>query len=132
VTHGDEFDVVIKNAKWLAHLGSWAYDVTIYFNIWFNSIRKIFGLNYWSLSAWLKYKVKEAVNFIGDYETNLSSFAKSKGYNGIICGHIHHANDRMIDGVRYLNCGDWVESLTAIVENMDGTFEIIRWKNENP
>jgi UDP-2,3-diacylglucosamine pyrophosphatase LpxH len=128
VTHGDQFDVVMQNVKWLSHLGSWAYDVSIYVNIFVNKVRSKFNLPFWSLSAYLKYKVKEAVNFIGDYEANLSEYAKSKGLDGIICGHIHHSNIKDINGIRYLNCGDWVESCTAIVENHDGTFEIIYWK----
>lgn len=131
VMHGDEFDAIVNNVKWLSHLGSWAYDLSISFNILVAKIRNWFGLPYWSLSAWLKYKVKEAVNFIGDYEKNLSEYAKSKGVNGIICGHIHHANIRAINEISYMNCGDWVESCTALVEHLDGTWEIIEWKNEN-
>jgi UDP-2,3-diacylglucosamine pyrophosphatase LpxH len=127
VTHGDQFDVVVKNIKWLAHIGSWAYDFSIMLNVMFNRIRKIFNMEYWSLSAWLKYKVKEAVNFIGDYESSLSAYAKSKKFDGIICGHIHHPSLRYIDDILYLNCGDWVESCTAIVEHYDGKFEIIKW-----
>jgi UDP-2,3-diacylglucosamine pyrophosphatase LpxH len=129
IMHGDEFDAVIQNAKWLAHLGSWAYDVSIAFNVFVARVRKWFGLPYWSLSAWLKYKVKEAVNFIGSFEENLASYAKTKGCDGVICGHIHHANMRMIEDVEYMNCGDWVESCTALVENLDGTWEIIDWKS---
>lgn len=131
VMHGDEFDAVINNVKWLSHLGAWAYDLSISFNVLVTKIRGWFGLPYWSLSAWLKYKVKEAVNFIGNYEQNLSEFAKSKGADGVICGHIHHANIRDINGITYMNCGDWVESCTALVEHLDGTWEIIRWGNEN-
>ncbi len=128
VTHGDQFDVVVTNMKWLAHIGSWAYDVSIAINVAVNKARKLFKLPYWSLSAYLKYKVKEAVNFIGSYEENLSSYAHSRKLDGIICGHIHHANIRDIDGVRYINCGDWVESCTAVVEHYDGRMEIIKWK----
>jgi UDP-2,3-diacylglucosamine pyrophosphatase LpxH len=126
VTHGDQFDIVIDKMKWLAFLGSWAYDFSIAINVVFNRIRAMFGLPYWSLSAYLKYKVKEAVKFISDYENNLSGYAKQKNFDGIICGHIHHCNDTMINGVRYLNCGDWVESCTAIVEHYNGKFEIIK------
>jgi UDP-2,3-diacylglucosamine pyrophosphatase LpxH len=131
VMHGDEFDAVVNNMKWLSHLGSWAYDISISFNVLVAKIRSWFGLPYWSLSAWLKYKVKEAVNFIGNYEQNLSDYAKSKGANGIICGHIHHANIRNIGDVLYMNCGDWVESCTALVERLDGKWEIIRWNDAN-
>jgi len=128
VMHGDEFDAVITNAKWLSHMGSWAYDQSIALNVLLTRIRNIFGLPYWSLSKWLKYKVKEAVNFIGSYEENLSSYAKAKSADGIICGHIHHPNIRKVGEIDYMNCGDWVESCTALVEHMDGTWEIIYWK----
>jgi len=128
VTHVDQFDIVMKNAEWLAHLGSWAYDVSISMSVMLNKIRNLLGLSHWSLSSYLKYKVKESVNFIGDYEETLTKYVKNKGLNGIICGHIHHANIRDIDDVRYMNCGDWVESCTALVEHHNGTFEIIRWE----
>lgn len=131
VMHGDQFDVVIKHAKWLAHLGSWAYDFLIVLNILVADLRTALNLPYWSLSAWAKYKVKTAVNFIGDFETNLANYARAKGSNGIICGHIHHANIRDINGISYMNCGDWVESCTALVEHMDGTWEIINWKKDS-
>jgi UDP-2,3-diacylglucosamine pyrophosphatase LpxH len=92
-----------------------------------NKVRTVFGLPYWSLSSYLKNTVKESVSFIGNYEETLSKYVKGKNLNGIICGHIHHANIRDIDGITYMNCGDWVESCTALVENHDGTFEIIKW-----
>jgi UDP-2,3-diacylglucosamine pyrophosphatase LpxH len=130
IIHGDQFDAVIKKMKWLAHLGTWAYDAMIRINVMVSYIRKFLNLPYWSLSAWAKYKVKKAVNFIGDFETNLTDYAKSKDADGIICGHIHHANMRDINGMHYINCGDWVESLTAIVEHTDGTWELIKW-NKN-
>ena len=130
VTHGDQFDVVIKNAKWLAHAGSWAYDVAITLNIVLNKVRNFLGLPYWSISAWAKYKVKSAVNFIGNYEETLTDFAKSKHVDGIICGHIHHANIKDIDGLKYINCGDWVESCTAIVEHHNGKLELLRYTDE--
>ena len=84
-------------------------------------------MEHWSLSSYLKHSVKESVNFIGDYETTLANYVRSKKLDGIICGHIHHANIRNIDDITYMNCGDWVESCTAIVEHHDGTFEIIKW-----
>jgi UDP-2,3-diacylglucosamine pyrophosphatase LpxH len=127
VTHGDQFDIVMRNAEWLAHLGSWAYDVSIDLSRFVNKVRTVFGLPYWSLSAYLKNTVKESVSFIGNYEETLSKYVKGKNLNGIICGHIHHANIRDIDGITYMNCGDWVESCTALVENHNGTFEIIKW-----
>jgi len=127
VMHGDEFDAVITNMKWLSHLGSWAYDVSIYINIVITFIRNKFKLPYWSLSAWLKYKVKKAVNFISDYEENLSNYATHNAVDGIICGHIHHPNIRQIDSITYVNCGDWVETCSAVVENEDGSMEVVYW-----
>jgi UDP-2,3-diacylglucosamine pyrophosphatase LpxH len=128
IIHGDQFDTIIRNAKWVTKLGSWAYEMSINLNIAVNFIRKIFGLPFWSLSSWVKYKVKKAVNFIGAYEETLSNYAKYRGVDGVICGHIHHPNITMINGVEYLNCGDWVESCSAIVETLDGNFELIKWK----
>ena len=128
VTHGDQFDVVIKNAKWVAHLGSWAYDVSIDIGRWVSRARSFFNMAQWSLSSYLKHTVKESVNFIGDYEETLTGYVRSKKLDGIICGHIHYANIRDIDGITYMNCGDWVESCTALVEHHNGRFEIIKWR----
>jgi UDP-2,3-diacylglucosamine pyrophosphatase LpxH len=128
VTHGDQFDVVTTNAKWLSHLGSWAYDVSIMISLGLNKIRQTLGMPYWSLSSYLKQTVKESVNFISNYEETLSDYVKKKGFDGIICGHIHHAKIRQIGDMTYMNCGDWVESMTAIVEHHDGRFELIEWK----
>jgi UDP-2,3-diacylglucosamine pyrophosphatase LpxH len=127
VLHGDAFDFVIRNAKWLAHLGDAAYDFAIFLNRIATAIRRRMGLPYWSLSAWAKMKVKNAVNVISEFETALVKEARRLEVDGVICGHIHHAVIRDIDGVRYLNSGDWVESLTAIGERHDGSMEIIRW-----
>lgn len=127
IIHGDLFDVVITHMRWLALLGSHAYDFAIAINTAFNRIRRLFGLPYWSLSRWAKLKVKNAVNFIGEFESTLAQEAKRRGADGVVCGHIHHPAIRDCHGVRYLNCGDWVESCTAIVENFDGTFEIVSW-----
>jgi UDP-2,3-diacylglucosamine pyrophosphatase LpxH len=128
VIHGDQFDIVVRNARWLAHLGDWAYDVAIAANTLVNRIRRLFGVGYWSLSAWAKYKVKNAVNFIGDYEATLAAEAQRRGVDGVICGHIHHAAIRRIDGVLYVNTGDFVESCTAVAEHEDGSFEILQWR----
>ncbi len=127
VIHGDLFDVVIKHMRWLALLGSHAYDLAIAINTTFNRVRRMLGLPYWSLSRWAKLKVKNAVNFIGEFEQTLAHEAKRRGADGVICGHIHHSAIRDCEGIRYINCGDWVESCTAVVENFDGSFEIITW-----
>jgi UDP-2,3-diacylglucosamine pyrophosphatase LpxH len=127
VMHGDEFDVVIRSATWLAGLGDRGYELALWLNNPLNWVRRHLGFGYWSLSAYLKQSVKRAVNFIGAFEEAVASEARRHKANGIICGHIHHASDRMIDGVHYLNCGDWVESCTAIVEHADGRLELVHW-----
>jgi UDP-2,3-diacylglucosamine pyrophosphatase LpxH len=127
VIHGDLFDVVIKHARWLALLGDKAYDAAIAANTAFNRVRRLLGLTYWSLSQWAKLRVKNAVNFIGEFETTLAAEAHRHGADGVICGHIHHATIHNNFGVCYINCGDWVESCTAIAEHHDGRFEIISW-----
>ena len=115
------------NAKWLAHVGDWAYNAALRVNIAINWVRRRLGLQYWSLSAWAKQKVKNAVSVIGQFEEALVHEAKESGVDGVICGHIHFADihDRL--GIQYINTGDWVESCTAIVENHDGAFELIKW-----
>ena len=128
IMHGDQFDIVVCNARWLALLGDWAYQLAIVANTWFNKVRKIYGVGYWSLSAWAKMKVKNAVNFIGDFEKTLAGEARRRGFDGVICGHIHHAIIRKIDGIDYINTGDFVESCTAIVEHKDGRLEILYWR----
>ncbi|HEV7293440.1 UDP-2,3-diacylglucosamine diphosphatase [Devosia sp. RR2S18] len=127
VIHGDQFDVVVMNAKWLAHVGDWAYNAALRINTVINWVRRRLGLQYWSLSAWAKQKVKNAVSVIGQFEEALVHEAKQSGVDGVICGHIHFADihDRL--GIQYINTGDWVESCTAIVENQDGVFELIKW-----
>jgi UDP-2,3-diacylglucosamine pyrophosphatase LpxH len=127
VTHGDYFDGVVQCAKWLAVLGDSAYEFTLRMNRHLNSLRARLGLPYWSLSKYLKLKVKRAVNFIGDFEAAVARAARERGADGVVCGHIHHAEMRWIDGVLYCNDGDWVESLTALVEHPDGRLEIVDW-----
>ncbi len=131
VIHGDHFDGVIQVAKWLAYLGDWLYELSLKINRHLNSLRGRMGLGYWSLSAYLKLKVKKAVNFISDFEVAVAHEARKRGYDGVVCGHIHHAEIRNIDGVLYCNDGDWVESRTALVEHMDGRLEIIRWGEDS-
>ncbi len=128
VTHGDLFDGVIQQAKWLAHLGDSLYTLILALNHWFNRVRVRLGFGYWSLSQYLKHKVKNAVAFIGDFEHALVNEARRRGFDGVVCGHIHKAEIRMIDGVLYCNDGDWVESLTALVEDYAGQLEIVEWK----
>lgn len=125
VTHGDLFDGVVQCARWLAHLGDAAYEFVLKVNRWFNVARARAGLPYWSLSRYLKFKVKRAVNYVGDFESAVAREARRRGAHGVVCGHIHHAEIRMIDGVLYCNDGDWVESLTALVEHPDGKLEIL-------
>lgn len=127
VLHGDEFDIVVRHARWLALMGDWAYDLALWVSTWLNMFRRRLGLPYWSLSAWAKFKVKRAVNFIGAYEEAVVKAAHRDNTDGIICGHIHHAAIHERFGIKYLNCGDWVESCTALAEHYDGRFELIRW-----
>jgi len=125
VIHGDYFDGVIQFAKWLAYLGDTLYDWALKANRHLNYMRGRLGMPYWSLSAYLKLKVKKAVNFISDFEVAVAHEAKKRGYDGVVCGHIHHAEIRNIDGVLYCNDGDWVESLSTLVEHQDGRLEIL-------
>ncbi len=127
IIHGDEFDNVVRYAKFLALLGDWAYTTALVVNRWFNAARRRLGLPYWSLSAWLKRQVKEAVKAIDRFEFALAAEARRRGFDGVVCGHIHHAEMREVDGVLYMNDGDWVESCTALVEHHDGRMELIDW-----
>ncbi|WP_207478056.1 UDP-2,3-diacylglucosamine diphosphatase [Arenibaculum pallidiluteum] len=127
VLHGDQFDAVVKYAKWLAHVGDHAYVLLLAVNTWFNLIRRKLGFTYWSLSAYLKHKVKNAVEYIGNYEQALAEEARRREVDGIVCGHIHSAQMRDMEGVLYCNDGDWVESCTALVEHESGVLEIIHW-----
>jgi len=127
VLHGDEFDGVVLYARWLAFLGDYAYAALLKLNIGFNRIRRRFGLPYWSLSAHLKKKVKNAVAFISRFEEAVAHAAAERGVDGVVCGHIHSAEIREFGGVTYYNDGDWVESCTALVEHANGRMEIIDW-----
>ena len=131
ITHGDAFDSVVRHAKILALLGDWAYTMALGVTRYFNQIRVRLGYPYWSLSAWLKLQVKEAVKAIDRFETALADDAHKRGYDGVVCGHIHHAEMRMVNGVMYLNDGDWVESCTALVEHRDGKLELVDWVARN-
>ena len=127
VIHGDHFDGIVTYARWLAHLGDRAYEFALVVNDAFNAIRRSLGLPYWSLSAYLKRKVKNAASFITDFEHALAREARRRGLDGVIAGHIHHAEVKFIDGLLYCNNGDWVESCTALTEDARGHFEIVRW-----
>ncbi len=130
VVHGDEYDVITRYHRWIAFLGDLGYTLLLRSNRVVNFFRRKLGYGYWSLSAWLKYRVKRAVNFISEFEVAIARQCRLDGYAGVICGHIHHAEISDLEGVRYMNCGDWVESCTALVENERGEFSIVHWPEE--
>ena len=127
IVHGDIFDGVVLYARWLAFLGDRAYELLLKANIAFNAVRRRFGLPYWSLSAHLKKKVKNAVEYISRFEEAVAHAARDLGLDGVVCGHIHSAEVRRLDAITYYNCGDWVESCTALVEHNDGTLVVLDW-----
>jgi UDP-2,3-diacylglucosamine pyrophosphatase LpxH len=127
IIHGDYFDAVVQCAKWLAYVGDNLYEFTLKLNRHLNSLRARLGLPYWSLSSYLKQKVKSALNYVTDFEVAVANEARRRGHQGVVCGHIHRAEMRDINGVLYCNDGDWVESRTALVENFDGTLELVHW-----
>jgi UDP-2,3-diacylglucosamine pyrophosphatase LpxH len=128
VVHGDGFDSVTTRHKWLAIVGSVGYEILLRLNRLYNRWRKFRGLEYFSLSKVIKAKVKSAVNHVGRYEEQLRSLAVTRGCHGIICGHIHAPADKFLDGIHYLNSGDWVESRTAIVEDRPGAFRVVSFE----
>jgi len=128
VIHGDYFDGVVQCAKWLAYLGDNLYEFTLKLNRYLNTLRARLGLPYWSLSAYLKHKVKKALSYINDFEMAVAHEARQRGHQGVVCGHIHRAEMREIAGTLYCNDGDWVESRTALVEHMDGRLELVHWR----
>lgn len=130
VLHGDQFDSVVKHSPLLILAGSKLYGWLLKANRVVSYIRFQLGLPYWSLAAALKHKVKGAVNYISNFEMAVSYMAKQKNVDGMICGHIHRAEIRKIDDVLYCNCGDWVESCTALIENHDGSLEILNWTEQ--
>jgi len=132
VTHGDEFDGVVTHARWLAFVGDYAYRMALLVNTLFNRVRRRLGFGYWSVSAYLKTRVKNALQFIENFEAAVAEEARRRGVDGVICGHIHKAEMRWIDGVEYINDGDWVESCTALAEHPDGRLEIIEWARIRP
>ena len=130
VVHGDLFDGVMQHARWLAYIGDRAYTMLLALNRIFNRVRQFFNLPYWSLSQYLKHKVKKAVSFISAFETALSTEAKRRECDGVICGHIHKPELHQMNDILYANCGDWVESISALVEDKDGKLELVFWANE--
>jgi UDP-2,3-diacylglucosamine pyrophosphatase LpxH len=128
VIHGDYFDAVVQHARWLAYVGDHLYDFTLRMNRHLNSLRARLGLPYWSLSAYLKDRVKKVVSYVNSFEVAVADEARRRGHQGVLCGHIHRAEMRMIDGVLYCNDGDWVESRTALVEHADGQLELLAWQ----
>jgi UDP-2,3-diacylglucosamine pyrophosphatase LpxH len=127
VFHGDLFDAVIQRARWLALAGDHLYVFTLRLNRWLNRLRGHLGLPYWSLSQYLKQRVKNAVSYINDFEVAVAGEARRRGLDGVVCGHIHKAEMREIDGVLYCNDGDWVESLSSLVETTDGQLRVLHW-----
>ncbi len=131
--HGDEFDQVTRYHRWVAVLGDMAYNTLVRINTSLSWIRRRLGMSgYWSLAGYAKRKVKTAINFIFDFEDSVIRAVRERGLDGVICGHIHWAALRPMDGVTYINCGDWVDSCTAIVEHLDGSLELVEWGNARP
>jgi len=130
VIHGDYFDAVVQQAKWLAYVGDYLYEFTLKLNRYLNNMRGRLGLPYWSLSAYLKHKVKKALNYVTDFENAVAHEAAKHGYQGVVCGHIHRAEIRDVNGVLYCNDGDWVESRSALVENEQGELSLLYWQTE--
>lgn len=128
IIHGDKFDEVVRNMKWLAHLGDAAYDFAIYINRQISFLRRRMGLPYWSFSAYAKSKVKKAVAFISAFEEAVAMDAARHNVDGVMCGHIHQPAIRRLGEIDYFNTGDWVESCSAIIETLDGEFELIHWR----
>jgi UDP-2,3-diacylglucosamine pyrophosphatase LpxH len=132
VVHGDLFDGVMRHARWLAVVGDSMYVLLLKLNRWLNTIRVKLGLPYWSMSQYLKHQVKNAVSFISDFEHAMTEEARRRGCDGVVCGHIHKAELRVIDGMLYCNDGDWVESLSALVETFEGELKLINWRDRVP
>jgi UDP-2,3-diacylglucosamine pyrophosphatase LpxH len=131
VMHGDAFDTITRTKlKFLYNVGDFLYNILLDVNHWLHKIRTFFGMQEWSLSAYLKYKTKQALAYLDDFEGLIVDYCRNKEAHGIICGHVHHADMKVIDDIEYMNDGDWVESCTALVEHHDGRWEIIEWMKE--
>jgi UDP-2,3-diacylglucosamine pyrophosphatase LpxH len=132
IIHGDEFDQVTRYHRWVAVLGDIAYNWLVRVNVTLSWLRRRLGIpGYWSLAGYAKRKVKIAVSFVGDFESSVAHAVRERGLDGVICGHIHVAAMREVDGINYVNCGDWVDSCTAIVEHHDGRLELIEWSKDD-
>ncbi len=131
VIHGDYFDAVVQQAKWLAYVGDYLYEFTLKLNRYLNNLRGRMGLPYWSLSQYLKHKVKKALNYVTDFENAVANQAAKQGYQGVVCGHIHRAEIREVEGVLYCNDGDWVESRSALVEDKQGVLSLVYWQTQS-
>ena len=128
--HGDQFDQVTRHHRWIAVLGDVGYDLLVRINGWLSWWRRTLRMNnYWSLAGFAKRKVKSAVTFIFDFEESVIHSVRDRGLNGVVCGHIHSATIKEVSGLLYINCGDWVDSCTAIVEHFDGRLELIEWRH---
>jgi UDP-2,3-diacylglucosamine pyrophosphatase LpxH len=130
VIHGDDHDAVVRGARWLAHVGDIGYSLAVSANHWLNHARRLAGWPYWSLAGFLKRNVKEALHFVDDFERSVAAQARERGYDGVVCGHVHSAKMRDVDGTLYVNDGDWVDSCTALVEHEDGRLELVDWMQE--
>ncbi|HEY6898146.1 MAG TPA: UDP-2,3-diacylglucosamine diphosphatase [Rhodocyclaceae bacterium] len=132
VTHGDDFDQVTRYHRWVAVLGDFFYNLLVRVNGWLSWLRRKLAISgYWSLAGYAKRRVKTAVNFIFDFEDSVIHHVRERGLDGVICGHIHWAEIKDVDGIRYINCGDWVDSCTGIVEHLDGRMELVRWTTDS-
>ena len=130
VLHGDQFDSVVRCSPLLAVLGSNLYGILLHLNTWINAVRRRLDKDYWSLAAYLKHKVKNAVQYIGRFEEAVVVAARKAGVDGVICGHIHRAEISRMQNITYMNCGDWVESCTALTEHHDGRIELLQWREQ--
>jgi UDP-2,3-diacylglucosamine pyrophosphatase LpxH len=131
IMHGDEFDSVIAYSRWITHLGDYIYMQLLKINRWLNALRQKMGLSYWSLATTVKQKVKQAIQIVSDFESYLANVAERHEVQGVVCGHIHHAEIKPVGSILYCNDGDWVESCTALVESFDGKLELIHWNSHN-
>lgn len=131
VTHGDAFDSLMSNGKWLMHVGDTLYATAVWANMHLNWVRKQFGMPYWSLSNWLKKNTKQAVSYINSYEKHVANYCEKQGFAGIICGHIHTPTIKKIKNISYMNCGDWCESCSALVETPEGEWKLLYISDTN-